>query len=129
MKRTNSMEGAKAFPTLKCLQNQSAGANRTQKAFRYSYVIEGDTWDSEECLVKIAERPFAAGGMRWCVRANRTDGCSDIDSRSVVKVFKPDVIPKRLVITFYRYTELISNDTQKHVRRKRHISTRPSLKH
>ncbi len=98
MKRTNSMEGAKAFPVLKCFQQQSNGINRTLKAFSYTYVIEGDTWDSEECVVKIAERPFAAGGMRWCVRANRMDGSSDKDSCSVVKIFKPDVIPKRLVI-------------------------------
>jgi hypothetical protein len=99
------MEGAKAFPSLKCLQHQSAGTHRAHKAFRYSYVIEGDTWDSEECEVKIAERPFASGGMRWCIRANKIDGCSDVDSRSVVKIFKPDVIPKRLVCACIRYLE------------------------
>ncbi len=92
-----SMEGTKGLPAVKNLQPQS-GPNRGQKAFKYTYVIDGDCWDSEECVVKIAERPFAAGGMRWCVRANRMDDSSDVYSRSVVKIFKPDVIPKRLVI-------------------------------
>ena len=90
------MEGIKGFPIMKCLQPQP-GPNRGQKAFKYTYVIEGDSWDSEECIVKIAERPFASGGMRYCVRANRIDNNSDIYSRSVVKIFKPDVIPKKLV--------------------------------
>ena len=91
------MEGVKGFPAMKCLQPIS-GPNRGQRAFKYTYVIEGDSWDSEECIVKIAERPFASGGMRYCVRANQIDGSSDISSRSVVKIFKPDVIPKKLVL-------------------------------
>ena len=96
LKRSNSMDGMKGLPMLKCLQ-PTAGPNRAQRAYKYTYVIEGDSWDSEECLIKIAERPFAAGGMRWCIRANRMDNSSDLYTRSVVKIFKPDVVPKRLV--------------------------------
>ena len=66
-------------------------APQPQKALKYKYDAFIEEWTSEECVVMIARKPFAEGGMRWCYKMYEIDK-NGKHAPGVAKVFKEDAV-------------------------------------
>jgi hypothetical protein len=66
-------------------------APQPQKALKYRYDAFIEEWSCEECVVMIARKPFAEGGMRWCYKMYEIDR-NGKHAPGVAKTFKDDAV-------------------------------------
>ena len=66
-------------------------APQPQKAIKYKYDPFIEEWTSEECVVMIARKPFAEGGMRWCYKMYEIDK-NGKHAPGVAKIFKEEAL-------------------------------------
>ena len=70
-------------------------APHPQKALKYRYDSGIEEWTCEECVVMMARKPFAEGGMRVCYKMYEIDQ-EGRHAPGVAKVFKDDAFNREV---------------------------------
>ena len=72
------------------------------RAVKHTYDVETERWRKEECRIILADKPFAEGGMRMCIKMHITltkhsGNEPENFAAGVAKIFKPNILPKHVV--------------------------------